>query len=322
MSRLITIIIPVHNEQESIPELSRRIDTVIGGLPAYDWEVLMVNDGSTDNSLLLMRQLHSRDPRYRYVDLSRNYGKEIAMLAGMDAARGDAVVLLDADLQDPPELIPQMLQAWEEGYDDIYARRLNRGRESLMRRMLSKGYYRILSKLSSTPVLQNVGDFRLLDRRCVDALCSIRETQRYTKGLYSWIGFNKKEITFDRHDRVAGRSKWPMRRLFGLAIEGITSSSTRPLKLASLLGFTISFLSVIYILWIVIKTLVFGETVQGFPTLMVTILFLGGIQLLTIGIIGEYVGRIFNETKQRPPYFVREVDGEVTNRKTPDGNTK
>lgn len=309
MSKCVTILIPVHNEQESVPELINRINRVIDSLPQYDWEVLMVNDGSTDNSLLLMRQLHADNARYRYIDLSRNYGKEVAMLAGMDHAQGDAVVIMDADLQDPPEIIPQMIEAWERGFDDIYARRLDRGKESLMRRMLSKSYYKLLSRLSSTPVLQNVGDFRLLDRRCVDALCSMRETQRYTKGLYSWIGFNKKEITFDRHDRVAGSSKWSLLKLFSLALEGITSSTTRPLKLASLMGFTISILAAIYILWIVIKTLAFGETVQGFPTLMVTILFLGGIQLLTIGIIGEYVGRIFNETKNRPTYFVREIDG-------------
>lgn len=309
MSKRITILIPVHNEQESMPELVSRINNVISGMPQYDWEILMVNDGSTDNSLLLMRQLHASDPRYRYIDLSRNCGKEVAMLAGMDHARGDAVVILDADLQDPPEIIPQMLESWEEGYDDIYARRLDRGKESWMRRQLSKCYYRLLSRLSSTPVLQNVGDFRLLDRRCVDALSSMRESQRYTKGLYSWIGFNKKEIAFDRHDRVAGHSKWSLLKLFSLALEGITSSSTRPLKLASLMGFIISILAAVYIIWIVIKTLVFGEDVQGFPTLMVTILFLGGIQLLTIGIIGEYVGRIFNETKNRPAYFVREIDG-------------
>ncbi|MDE6308555.1 MAG: glycosyltransferase family 2 protein, partial [Muribaculaceae bacterium] len=199
MSKLVTILIPVHNEQESIPELVSRINNVISGLPQYRWEILMVNDGSTDNSLLLMRQLHAENPQYRYIDLSRNYGKEVAMLAGMDHARGDAVVILDADLQDPPEILPQMIEAWEQGYDDIYARRNDRGRESWLRRVMTRCYYRLLSRLSSTPVLQNVGDFRLLDRRCVDALCSMRESQRYTKGLYSWIGFNKKEITFDRH---------------------------------------------------------------------------------------------------------------------------
>jgi len=309
MSHLISIIVPVHNEQASIPQLHQSLSALIDANPNYDWEVLMVNDGSTDNSLLMMRQLNQADKRYRYIDLSRNFGKEIAMLAGLDYAKGDAVVIIDADLQDPPELIPEMLKAWEDGFDDIYARRLKRGQESWIRKTLSKSYYKLLSKLSQTPVLQDVGDFRLLDRSCVDALCSMRETQRYNKGLYSWIGFNKKEIVFDRHDRVAGKSNWSLSKLFGLAIEGITSSSTRPLKLASLLGFVISFLTLIYIVWIVIKTLFFGEPVQGFPTLMITILFLGGVQLLTIGIIGEYIGRIFNETKNRPPYIVRESDG-------------
>lgn len=308
MSRLISIIVPVHNEQSSLPQLHESLSALIDSTPSYDWEVLMVNDGSTDNSLLMMRQLHQADKRYRYIDLSRNFGKEIAMLAGLDYAKGDAAVIIDADLQDPPELIPEMLKAWEDGFDDIYARRLQRGRESWIRKTLSKIYYKLLSKLSQTPVLQNVGDFRLLDRSCVDALCSMRESQRYNKGLCSWIGFNKKEIVFDRHDRVAGKSNWSLGKLFGLAIEGITSSSTRPLRLASLLGFVISFLTLVYIIWIVIKTLFFGEPVQGFPTLMITILFLGGVQLLTIGIIGEYIGRIFNETKRRPPYIVRESD--------------
>lgn len=309
MSHLVSIIVPVHNEQASLPQLHESLSALIDSNPNYDWEVLIINDGSTDNSLLMMRQFHQSDKRYRYVDLSRNFGKEIAMLAGLDYAKGDAVVIIDADLQDPPELIPEMLKAWEDGFDDIYARRLRRGRESWIRKILSKSYYKLLSKLSQTPVLQNVGDFRLLDRSCVDALCTMRETQRYNKGLFSWIGFKKKEIVFDRHDRVAGQSNWSLSKLFGLAIEGITSSSTRPLKLASLLGFVISFLTLIYIVWIVTKTLFYGEAVQGFPTLMVTILFLGGVQLLTIGIIGEYIGRIFNETKNRPPYIVRESDG-------------
>ncbi len=299
--------IPMYNEQEALPALRDSLESLMSTWPQVDWEIMAVNDGSRDNTLVMLRQWRADDPRVHFIDLSRNFGKERAMMAGLAHATGDAVVIIDADLQDPPEMIPEMISWWQQGYDDIYARRRDRGQESWLRRNLSLAYYKLLSRITSMEVLQNTGDFRLLDRRCVDALNSLPETERYTKGLFSWIGFKKKELQFDRKDRVAGKSHWSMAKLISLGMDGITSSTTRPLKVASILGLIISAVAFVYMVWIVIKTLVLGESVQGFPTLMVTILFLGGVQLLTIGIIGEYVGRIFNETKRRPPYIIREI---------------
>ncbi len=303
----VSIVIPMYNEQEALPALRESLESLMSTWPQVDWEVMAVNDGSRDNTLVMLRQWRADDPRVHFIDLSRNFGKERAMMAGLAHASGDAVVIIDADLQDPPEMIPEMISWWQQGYDDIYARRRDRGQESWLRRNLSLAYYKLLSRITSMEVLQNTGDFRLLDRRCVDALNSLPETERYTKGLFSWIGFKKKELQFDRNDRVAGKSHWSMAKLISLGMDGITSSTTRPLKVASILGLIISAVAFVYMVWIVIKTLVLGESVQGFPTLMVTILFLGGVQLLTIGIIGEYVGRIFNETKHRPPYIIREI---------------
>ncbi|MCC8176348.1 MAG: glycosyltransferase family 2 protein [Bacteroidales bacterium] len=303
----VSIVIPMYNEQEALPALRDSLESLMSTWPQVDWEIMAVNDGSRDNTLVMLRQWRADDPRVHFIDLSRNFGKERAMMAGLAHATGDAVVIIDADLQDPPEMIPEMISWWQQGYDDIYARRRDRGQESWLRRNLSLAYYKLLSRITSMEVLQNTGDFRLLDRRCVDALNSLPETERYTKGLFSWIGFKKKELQFDRKDRVAGKSHWSMAKLISLGMDGITSSTTRPLKVASILGLIISAVAFVYMVWIVIKTLVLGESVQGFPTLMVTILFLGGVQLLTIGIIGEYVGRIFNETKRRPPYIIREI---------------
>ncbi|MCC8039417.1 MAG: glycosyltransferase family 2 protein [Bacteroidales bacterium] len=303
----VSIVIPMYNEQEALPALRDSLQSLMSTWPQVDWEIMAVNDGSRDNTLVMLRQWRADDPRLHFIDLSRNFGKERAMMAGLAHASGDAVVIIDADLQDPPEMIPEMISWWQQGYDDIYARRRDRGKESWLRKSLSLSYYKLLSRITSMEVLQNTGDFRLLDRRCVDALNALPETERYTKGLFSWIGFKKKELMFDRQDRVAGKSHWSLARLISLGMDGITSSTTRPLKVASILGLIISVVAFIYMVWIVIKTLVLGESVQGFPTLMVTILFLGGVQLLTIGIIGEYVGRIFNETKRRPPYIIREI---------------
>ena len=229
------------------------------------------------------------------------------MLAGFDHARGDCMVIMDADLQHPPSIIPEMLHYWEEGYEDVYARRKTRGKESWLRKRLSLTYYSLLQKSTRVEVLPNVGDFRLLDRKCIDALRQLRETERYTKGMYCWIGFRKKEILFEQGDRIAGQSSWNMHSLFNLAIDGITSFTTAPLRIATLLGLSVSLLAFLYMCYILVKTIVWGDPVQGFPTLMVAILFLGGVQLICIGIIGEYIGRIFNETKGRPVYFVNDV---------------
>lgn len=269
----------------------------------------MVNDGSTDLTALRALEIHHRDPRFHFVDLSRNFGKETAMMAGFDFVTGDCTVIMDADLQHPPEVIPEMIKKWEEGYDDVYGRRITRGREPWFRKKLSLLYYKLLQKSTRVPILENVGDFRLLDRACIKALRSIRETHRYTKGLYCYIGFRKTDVPFEQADREAGETKWNFMKLLGLAIEGVTSYTTAPLRFATMLGSIVSLGALLYLIFIVVKTLVHGDTVAGFPTLMVTILFLGGVILLTLGILGEYIGRIFDESKRRPPFFVREVDG-------------
>ena len=311
MGKRISILVPCYNEQESLPlfydELSRIMQEEC--LKEYEWEILFVNDGSKDNTLAVIKMLRERDSRISYVDLSRNFGKEKAMLAGFDYVTGDCMIIMDADLQDPPALIPEMVSWWEEGYDDVYAKRKTRGEESWLRKSFSLLFYSILQKTTKIEILKNVGDFRLLDRSCINALKSIRESERYTKGMFCWIGFKKKEILFDRGDRVAGRSAWNFWSLFGLAVEGITSFTTSPLRISSIFGFIVSLSAFLYMLYFLIKTLIFGDPVQGFPTLITVILFLGGVQLLSIGILGEYIARIFNETKNRPTYIVREYNG-------------
>lgn len=276
----------------------------------YEWEIMFVNDGSVDGTMDELRRLREKDPRINYVDLSRNFGKEIAMLAGFDYVTGDCMIIIDADLQDPPTLIPEMLKYWEEGYEDVYAKRKSRGKESWLRKRLSLVFYKLLQSSSRFDVLQNVGDFRLLDRCCINALRRMRESERYTKGMYSWIGFKKKEVEFDRGDRIAGQSSWNYRQLFSLAIDGITSFSNLPLRISTVIGCLVSLLAFIYMLFVYVKALVWGDPVRGYPSMVMLILFLGGIQLLSLGIIGEYIGRIYNETKNRPDYIVREFNDE------------
>lgn len=315
--KLVSILIPCYNEEKSLPRLYEELARTVGPLAArYDFELFFVNDGSSDGTMQLIRQLRQRDDRVAYADLSRNFGKESAMLAGFDHVRGDCMVIMDADLQDPPALITQMLDCWEQGYQDVYARRTSRGRESWLRRTFTMAFYRILDSSTRFEVLQNVGDFRLLDRQCIDALRLMRESDRYTKGMFCWIGYQKKELLFDRGDRVAGQSNWSFWALFNLAIEGITSFTTAPLRFASVLGMIIAFVAFFFLLFYLVKTLIYGDPVQGFPTLVTIILFLGGIQLLCLGILGEYIGRIFNETKQRPNYLVRELVNSTTHDET------
>ena len=305
----VSILIPAYNEEEVLYALYDRLEKVMNKLNNYDFEVLLINDGSKDNTLNILRELRKKDDRICYINLSRNYGKETAMIAGLDYVTGDCCIILDADLQDPPELIEDMLKYWEEGYDDVYAKRKSRAGESFMKKLTSSLFYKTLQKSTRIPIQKNTGDFRLLDRRCVDALKKFRESERYTKGMFSWIGFNKKEILFDRDPRVAGETKWNYWKLIDLAIEGITSFTTKPLRVSSFLGVIISFCAFVYIIIIITRTLILGEAVKGYPSLMAVILFLGGVQLLCLGVIGEYIGRIFNETKKRPLYFVEEYNG-------------
>lgn len=308
MNKLITVMVPAYNEEKVIEQFYSRMNIVTESISRYEFEILFINDGSTDETLSIIKQLRENDHRISYLDLSRNFGKEVAMLAGFDYAKGDAVVTIDADLQDPPEVIIDMIDYWEQGYEDIYAKRSNRQGETWLKKWTSKTFYRLLKKTTNIPIQEDTGDFRLLDRRCVNALRQLRESQRYTKGLFSWLGFKKKEILFSRDPRAAGETKWNYRKLFNLAIEGITSFTTYPLKLSSYLGIFISLGAFVYMFFVIIKTLVYGASVSGYPSLMSVMLFLGGIQLLSLGVIGEYLGRIFNETKRRPVYLVQEYN--------------
>ncbi len=310
MMKKISLLIPCYNEEMSLPLLYPELLKLMEGMPAYEWELMFVNDGSIDGTIDALRQLRQQDPRVNYVDLSRNFGKEVAMLAGFDYVTGDCMIIIDADLQDPPSLIPEMVKWWEQGYEDVYARRRTRGKESWLRKFLSMRFYKMLQNSSRFDVLQNVGDFRLLDRCCINALKKMRESERYTKGMYSWIGFKKKEVTFDRGDRVAGKSAWNYRQLFSLAIDGITSFTSLPLRISTVIGFIISLMAFIYMMVVFVKALVWGDPVRGYPSLVMLILFLGGIQLLSLGVIGEYIGRIYNETKNRPDYIVSKFNDE------------
>jgi glycosyltransferase involved in cell wall biosynthesis len=302
----ISILIPAYNEQEVLRHLYERLGKLAEETPDYDFEFLFVNDGSRDRTMEIIKSYAEKDDRIAYVNLSRNFGKEIAMAAGLDHVTGDACVIIDADLQDPPELIPKMIKYWEDGYDDVYARRTSRSGESWLKKATSELFYKILQKSTTIPIQRDTGDFRLLDKRCVEALRQFRESQRYTKGMFSWVGYKKKEILYDRDPRAAGETKWNYRKLVNFAIDGITSFTTAPLRFSSLMGITISAVAFIYIIYLVIRTVLFGPDQAGYPSMMAAILFLGGVQLISIGIIGEYVGRIFNETKHRPLYFIEE----------------
>ena len=310
MKKLISILIPCYNEAQSLPILIPKLEDIANNLKHYDWEFLCVNDGSKDNTLEVLRDLRKEYNRVNYIDLSRNYGKENAMLAGFDYVKGDCMVIMDADLQHPPHVIIQMLEKWEEGNDDVYASRLTRGKESWLRKKLSLLYYRILQRSTRLEVLPNVGDFRLLDRRCINALKQLRENNRYTKGMYCYIGFRKTYVTFETEDRIAGESSMNYKTLINLAIEGILSYTILPLRIATVIGVLTSLFAFFYMLVVLLKTLLYGDPVQGYPTMMIVILFLGGIQLLALGILGEYIGRIFTETKNRPVYFVRTYNDE------------
>ncbi len=302
----ISILIPAYNEEEVLPLLFDRLDALAKSLKSYQFEFLFVNDGSRDNTLSILREQAEKDKRVALVNLSRNFGKEIAMIAGIDHVTGDAMVIIDADLQDPPELIPEMIQFWEDGYDDVYAKRKSREGETWFKKATSELYYKILQKSTSIPIQRDTGDFRLLSKRAIEAVRHFRESQRNGKGIFSWIGYKKKEILYDRDPRAAGTTKWNYYKLINLAIDGITSFTTAPLRIASVFGMVISFAAFIYILFLIVRTALFGNDLAGYPSMMAVILFLGGVQLLSLGIIGEYIGRIFNETKQRPLYLIED----------------
>ena len=304
--KTITLLIPVYNEESILPQLFKRLDEFTKNTPNYQFEFLFINDGSTDKSFSIIAEQSKKDSRISYINLSRNFGKEIAMIAGIDHVKSDALVIIDADLQDPPEIIQEMISHWEDGYDDVYARRNNRQGETWLKKKTSQWYYRILQKSTNIPIQIDTGDFRLLDRRCIEALQKFRESQRNTKAIFSWIGYKKKEIFYDRDPRLSGQTKWNYRKLLNLAIDGITSFTTAPLRMATIFGFIISLIAFIWIIYLLVRPLFGVSTGAGYSSLMAVILFLGGVQLLSLGIIGEYIGRIFIETKNRPLYLIEE----------------
>lgn len=309
--QLITAMVPAYNEEECIYELYNRVTSVLQGIENYDYEILVINDGSKDNTLSILEELHSKDKHLQYVNLARNYGKETAMAAGFDYAKGDIVVILDADLQNPPELIPEMLEVFVGGgYDDVYGKRKSRDDESVLKQYGTKLYYKALQSLTRVDILKNTSDFRMLSRNAVEALKKYREQRRYSKGIFALIGLKKKAFLYEPAPRFAGKTKWNYFNLFNLAVEGITSFSTFPLRLSSILGFITALIGFVYIIFLVLKTLIFGEVVRGYPTLLSIIIFLGGVQLLSLGVIGEYLGRIFDEVKNRPLYLVEKYTGE------------
>jgi glycosyltransferase involved in cell wall biosynthesis len=271
------------------------------------WEMVCINDGSKDDTLEQLLALHQKDPRVVVIDLSRNFGKEAALTAGLDNARGDCAIPLDADLQDPPELIPELLAKWREGYDVVNAVRLSRDGESWLKRASAHAFYRVINRMSDVDIPADTGDFRLLSRPVLEAIKTLPERRRFMKGLFAWVGFRTANVYYHREARYAGSTNWNYWRLWNFAVEGITSFSQVPLQLAAYLGFFVSLLAFLYAIWLVISTLVYGNSVKGYPSMMVTLLFLGGVQLMALGVIGEYLGRIYEESKQRPVYLVRRV---------------
>jgi len=300
---VLSIVIPVYNEAESLPELVRRVTETVRRIePSF--EILFINDGSRDETIEALRRLCVHDARLRAISFSRNFGKEIAMTAGLDHARGAAVVVIDADLQDPPEVIPELVAGWRGGFDVVYAQRRQRAGESWLKRTTADLFYRLMQSVGRVKLPRDTGDFRLMSRRAVDALMQLREHHRFMKGLFAWVGFPTLAVAYDRAPRFAGRTSFNYWKLWNLAIEGITSFTTMPLKLASYLGLLTAAVALVYGGNIVVRALLFGNPVPGYPSLMTVILFLGGAQLVTLGVMGEYLGRIFNETKGRPLYFV------------------
>lgn len=306
----ISIIVPAYNEEESLPMLFSRVTALIDSIPDYKFEVLFVDDGSKDKTLELIKGQRRKDNRYSYVTFARNFGKETAMIAGLDYAVGDAVIFIDADLQDPPEVIPELIHWWEQGYDDVYAKRNSRRGETWLKKWTSTMYYKVLQSLTSVEIQKDTGDFRLLDKRCVNALRKMRETGRNSKSMFSWIGYKKKEVLYDRDPRVAGQTKWNYKRLIDLAIDGITSFTTSPLRISTFLAIPTFLALVIYFIYVIIKAILIEGQIHAFQAMILLLLFFSGINIMLFGIIGEYLGRIFNESKQRPLYLVDEYNDE------------
>ena len=307
----LTVVVAAFNEADALPVLHPRIAAVLDGLAreGLDGRVLYVDDGSRDGTWSVLQQLAGADPRVSALRLSRNFGKEAALTAGIDLVDAGAAVILDADGQDPPELIPEFVARWREGYDDVHGVRTGRDGETWAKRATAAAFYRVMERLSNTPVPRDTGDFRLLSPRALDALRQLRERHRFMKGLFGWIGFRSVAVPYRRGPRLAGTSKFNFWRLWNFAIEGVTSFSTAPLRVATYLGIATAALAFVYAVWVVVKALLWGDPVAGWPSTMTVILLLGGVQLVALGMIGEYLGRLYLESKQRPLYFVQDQLG-------------
>jgi glycosyltransferase involved in cell wall biosynthesis len=304
----LSIVIPMYNEETNLEPLIKRLLTILNNLDT-SYEIICVNDGSTDQTLAKLLEYHNRFPCIKVIELSRNFGKEIALSAGLDYTQGAAVIPIDADLQDPPELITELLAKWREGYEVVYATRRFRQGETFTKRFTANLFYRVMTHLSDIPIPKNTGDFRLMDRRVVEALARLPERTRFMKGLFAWVGFKQTAIFYDREPRYSGKTSWNYWRLWNLALEGITSASVLPLKLWSYIGLLLSLLSFGYAIFLILRTLWLGIDVPGYASIMVAVLFLGGIQLITLGTIGEYLARVYIEVKARPLYLVRQLHG-------------
>jgi glycosyltransferase involved in cell wall biosynthesis len=305
---MISIIVPFYNEAENVESLYLRIRSVLDSL-SEPWEMVCVNDGSQDTTLEKLIYLHRKDSRIQVIDLSRNFGKEAALTAGLDHARGEAIIPLDADLQDPPEVIPRMVAKWQEGYEVVNAVRAVREGEPFLKRFTSFGFYRVINKISPVAIPSDTGDFRLISKPVLEALKRLPERRRFMKGLFAWVGFRTATVSYNRDPRFSGKTKWNYWKLWNFAMEGITSFSHIPLQWASYLGFFVSLLAFLYAIVLIFRTMIYGNPVKGYPSLMVTLLFLGGVQLMALGVIGEYMGRTYEESKQRPIYLIRQKWG-------------
>ncbi len=300
----LTVVVAAHNESAALPLLHPRIAAVLRRLDGLDGHVLYVDDGSTDGTWEALQQLARTDERVSLLRLSRNFGKELALTAGLDQVRSGAVMILDADGQDPPELIPQFVAKWREGFDDVHGTRVQRQGDGWLKRATAASFYRVIGRLSKTPIPADTGDFRLLSPRALEAIAQLRERHRFMKGLFGWVGFRQVAIAYQRAPRLAGSSKFGLWKLWNFALEGITSFSTAPLRVATYFGLMTAAVSFVFAVWIIVKAALYGDPVAGWPTMMVVILFLGGIQLIALGLIGEYLGRLYDESKQRPLYLV------------------
>lgn len=328
MKKLITIIVPAFNEEESLPNTIERLNKLATSQPKYNFEFLFVNDGSRDKTAEILNDLAVQNGHVSVINFSRNFGKEIAVAAGIDHAQGDAIVMMDADGQEPPELIPEMIKWWERGYDDVYARRHVRA-DSRLRKFNSAAYYRTLQKMTRVPIQIDTGDFRLLDKKCIMALRQCHEVSRQNKALFSWIGYKKKEITYDQKPRQVGETKWHFgflsagNSLFNLAIDGFTSFTTLPLRYITVAGLATLLIDFIYLVVVIIRACLGLSQDAGFNTLLIIILLMGGIELIAMGILGEYVGRTFNEAKHRPLYLIQDMhQAKFESKETKDGRDK